>query len=169
MSSTSTSSRASPGGPNDRVFTTAKGQPRDRNNARQRVIVPVVERADDLLAKRKQPPLPLGATAHKLRHTFASVLVMIGEDPAHVMSQMGHTDPAFTLRVYTHAMRRDEGANEKLRALVNGVDWAPLGIGAPSKSGNAPEAASPQTTETHQTLGFQTMGAAGFEPATSRV
>ena len=48
---------------------------------------------------------------------FASILLMIGEDPAFVMSQMGHTDSAFTLRVYTHAMRRDEGAKERMKAI----------------------------------------------------
>jgi len=43
---------------------------------------------------------------------------MIGEDPAFVMSQLGHTDPAFTLRVYAHAMRRErrrEGVPERAR------------------------------------------------------
>jgi integrase len=64
--------------------------------------------------------LPLGVTAHKLRHTFASALVMIGKDPAFVMSQLGHTDPAFTLRVYAHGMRRDEGDKERLEAIVSG-------------------------------------------------
>jgi integrase len=80
-------------GPDDHVLTTAKAQPRDRANARQGVIVAVVERADELLAELGQPPLPPGVTVHKLRHTFASILVMIGEDPAYVMSQLGHTDP----------------------------------------------------------------------------
>ena len=98
-----------------------------------KVINPVVARADELLAERDLPPLPIGVTAHKLRHTFASVLVMIGEDPAYVMSQLGHTDPAFTLRVYAHAMRRDEGAKERLKALVNGADWAGLGRTTPSR------------------------------------
>jgi hypothetical protein len=85
------------------------------------------------------------------------------------MSQMGHTDPAFTLRVDAHAMRRDEGAKEKLRALVNGVDWAPLGTGGPSETGNAPERPSSQNDESRAHAGLRTMGAAGFEPATSRV
>jgi integrase len=30
----------------------------------------------------------------------------MGEDPRYVMDQLGHTDPAFTLRLYSHAMRR---------------------------------------------------------------
>ena len=48
-------------------------------------------------------PLPLGITPHKLRHTFASILVAIGKDPTYAMQQLGHTDQAFTLRIY--AMR----------------------------------------------------------------
>jgi integrase len=149
-------------GPDDHVFTTANGRPRDRTNARQRVIVPVVERADELLARRGQPPLPEGVTAHKLRHTFASVLVMLDGDPAYVMSQLGHTDPAFTLRVYAHAMRRDEGAKERLRALVNGVDWAPLGTGDPNESANAPEPTPPQTQENPADAGLSVDGRGGF-------
>jgi integrase len=38
-------------------------------------------------------PLPLGITPHKLRHTFASILVAIGKDPTYVMQQLGHTGP----------------------------------------------------------------------------
>jgi hypothetical protein len=36
------------------------------------------------------------------------------------MAEMGHTDPALALSIYAHAMRRDEGENERLRYLVNG-------------------------------------------------
>jgi hypothetical protein len=36
------------------------------------------------------------------------------------MAQLGHTDPASTLRVYTHIMRRDPDERERLRALVEG-------------------------------------------------
>jgi hypothetical protein len=34
------------------------------------------------------------------------------------MAQLGHTDPAFTLRVYAHMMRRSEEERERLRTLV---------------------------------------------------
>jgi hypothetical protein len=36
------------------------------------------------------------------------------------MQQLGHTDPAFTLRVYSHMMRRNEAEREALKALVEG-------------------------------------------------
>jgi hypothetical protein len=36
---------------------------------------------------------------------------------------IGHTDPAFTLRVYAHMMRRSPQEREKLKALVEGHDW----------------------------------------------
>jgi len=41
-------------------------------------FVPVVKRADELLAERGQHPLPGGVSPLKLRHTFASVPVASG-------------------------------------------------------------------------------------------
>jgi integrase len=107
-------------GPDDPVFPTASGRARDKDNVRNRVLEPVAKRADELLAERGHPPLPRGLTPHKLRHTFASVLVACGEDPASVMAQLGHTDPKFTLRVYAHVMRRGAEERERLSALVRG-------------------------------------------------
>jgi hypothetical protein len=88
-----------------------------------------VRRADELLADNDRPPVPAGLSAHKLRHTFTSLLAACGEDPAYIMGQLGHSDPKFTLRVYTHVMRRDDGERERLRALVEGFEWAPMGTG----------------------------------------
>ena len=48
----------------------------------------------------------------------------IGEPPPVVMQELGHTDPALALSIYAHAMRRDDGENERLRALVEGADLA---------------------------------------------
>jgi hypothetical protein len=36
-------------------------------------------------------------------------------------------DPAFTLRVYAHAMRRSDEERARLKALVEGHDWAHIG------------------------------------------
>ena len=111
-----------PTGPDDPVLITATGRARDRYNLADIVAV-VVRRADELQAQRGGQPLPVGITPHKLRHTFASILVAIGKDPNYVMNQLGHTDAGFTLRVYTHIMQRSPQERTKLKALVEGHDW----------------------------------------------
>ena len=107
-------------GPDDPVFVTSAGRPRSRDNIRKDVVEAAVSQANRLVAERGLQPLPLGITPHKLRHTFASILVAIGRDPTYVMQQLGHTDPAFTLRVYAHVMRRSDEEREELKALVEG-------------------------------------------------
>jgi len=44
--------------------------------------------------------------------------VACGEDPTSVMSQLGHTDPRFTLKVYAHMMRRNPEERARLKAFV---------------------------------------------------
>lgn len=107
-------------GPDDYVFPTATGGRRDKDNLRNRVLAKVFERANEVLEERGRVPLPKGLTPHHLRHTFASILIACGEDPISVMKQLGHTDPAFTLRVYSHMMSREPGERSRLKALVNG-------------------------------------------------
>lgn len=107
-------------GVDERVFGGRDRARRKKDNLRERIVRPVFKRADELLAARGLQPLPVGLTPHKLRHTFASVLIAIGEDPASLMAQLGHTDPKFTLRVYTHMMRRGPEERERLKALVAG-------------------------------------------------
>jgi integrase len=119
------SARAS--GADDPVFPTAAGTRRDKDNVRERVLRPVVRRADELLVAQDLVPLPSGVTPHKLRHTFCSLLFALGKDPVYVMGQLGHTDAKFTLRVYAHQMRRGDDEKARLRALVEGAEWAPLG------------------------------------------
>lgn len=111
--------------PDDPVFPTGAGGRRDKDNLRNRILASATKRANELLQERGAMPLPRGLTPHKLRHTFASILVATGEDPASVMSQLGHTDPKFTLRVYTHMMRRGDGERERLKALVEGEKLPP--------------------------------------------
>jgi integrase len=108
------------GDPDALVFPTLTGGRRDADSLRTRVLAAVFERADELLAQRGLVPLPKGLTTHKLRHAFASVLIALGEDPVSVMRQIGHTDPQFTLRVYTHMMSRDPAERARLKALVRG-------------------------------------------------
>jgi integrase len=152
--------------PDDRVFTTARGGVRDRNNIGLRVMRPVLERADELLAERGEHPLPEGVTAHKLRHTFASVLIALGRDPAYVMAQLGHADPGFTLRVYTHAMRRGDGEREALRALVEGREWAQMGTNPAEPPSPSVIPAHADPAELQAESGETEVPPGGFEPPT---
>ena len=104
------------------VFVTAAGTQLKQGNVRRRVLDKAIERANEKLTAAGDVPLPEGLTPHKLRHTFASILVALGVDAGAVMDQLGHADPGFTLRVYRHAMRRDDEAKQGLRALVSVED-----------------------------------------------
>ena len=148
--------------PDGLVFPTSTGSRRDKDNARERVVRPVVRRADELLAERGQEPLPAGVTAHKLRHTFASLLFVRREDPPTVMAQLGHSDAAFTLRVYAHAMRRDDGEKERLRALVEGRDWAQLGTNGAEAALAASSPKVPGTEGSSTSTGLAVDGRGGF-------
>ncbi len=53
---------------------------------------------------------------HALRHFYASVLLDAGETVKALSQYLGHTDPGFTLRVYTHLMPSSE---ERTRNAVN--------------------------------------------------
>ncbi len=102
----------------DRVFQTQAGGPLLQSNVRNRTLALSVQRANERLEAAGSVPLPEGLTPHKLRHTFASLLVALGTDPGAVMDQLGHEDAAFTLRVYRHGMRRDEDSRAQLATLV---------------------------------------------------
>jgi integrase len=55
---------------------------------------------------------------HALRHHFASALLADGVDIGTLAEYLGHHDPAFTLRVYTHLMRSGE---QRARAAIDRV------------------------------------------------
>jgi integrase len=98
--------RAASSFPEDPVVPHRRRDARSRHNLRHDVVEAVAIHASRLVDERRLQPLRLGITPHKLRRTFASILVAIGEDATYVMQQLGHTNPAFTLRVYSHMMRR---------------------------------------------------------------
>ena len=54
---------------------------------------------------------PLGVRPlriHDARHTWATFALHAGKNIRWVSDQLGHADPAFTLRVYAHALREEE-------------------------------------------------------------
>jgi integrase len=109
--------------PEQLVFPSAAGTALSDGNIRNRVLAKAVARANETLTAQGELPLPDGLTPHKLRHTFASLLVTAGVDPGRVMDQLRHADPSFTLRVYRHAMGRDAASRKRLAALVDGTAW----------------------------------------------
>lgn len=99
------------------VFGTTRGGKESASNVRNRLLRPAAERASAALAEDGRDPLPR-LTPHSLRRTYASVLVALGRDPAYVMAQLGHTDAAFTLKVYARVIGLRDGERDLLRALV---------------------------------------------------
>jgi len=117
-------------GPDDFVFPTAEDRQQNPSNVRNRVLAKAVERANENLAERDATPLPEGITPHSLRRTFISLLLATGAEVPYVMQQVGHADPKVTLSIYAQVMFRGEGERERLRALIEGSDWALLGTRA---------------------------------------
>ena len=74
---------------------------------------------------------------HALRHFYASTLLDAGESIKAVSQYLGHADPGFTLRTYTHLM---PASDERTRRAVDEV----LGVTGVYQPGKTPE--SPQVT-----------------------
>lgn len=65
---------------------------------------------------------------HALRHFYASVLLDAGENIKALSHYLGHSDPGFTLRVYTHLMpSSDARARKAVDSLHEGTDPTPDG------------------------------------------
>jgi integrase len=63
-------------------------------------------------------------TAHDLRHTYGSHLVLSGLDVVRVSRQLGHAKPAITLDVYSHEFEQVQHAGDvdaKLTAAFGGI------------------------------------------------
>jgi integrase len=113
--------------PDDPVFATRTGRPQNRHNARRSVLLPAVKAANAKLAKLGIAEIE-GVGLHGLRRTYASLRAAAGDDPAYVSEQLGHEDPRFTLRVYTHAAKRRQRLTGSHREQFNkAIEWARMG------------------------------------------
>ena len=83
----------------DFVFCTGKGGFLDEQN---------VGRSWRRLRRKAEAEGVRPLRLHDARHTFASLALAAGKSVRWVASQLGHSDPALTLRVYAHAMREEE-------------------------------------------------------------
>jgi integrase len=111
--------------PDAYVFATRTGGKQTASQVRNRILTVAVERANDSLTAAGEAPLPR-LTPNGLRRTFASLLA-IGETPPIVMQEMGHADSKLALDIYAHALRREPGENERMRALVDGESFGSFG------------------------------------------
>lgn len=93
---------------NDLVFCTEKGLPIDPRN---------FTRHFDILLKRAGIP---HIRFHDTRHTFATLMLELGEHPKVVQQMLGHSKIAVTLDTYTHVpLDLEKRAAEKLnQALI---------------------------------------------------
>jgi integrase len=79
---------------------TAAGQALNRPTFNSRVWKPAI-RATGIADTRQNG-------MHVLRHTYASVLLDAGESIKALAAYLGHTNPGFTLRIYTHLLPTSE-------------------------------------------------------------
>lgn len=102
------------------AFPTRVGTRRDKDNVRQRVIQPVLQRANQLRAERDQPPIHVHVTPHTFRRTYISYMLAGGYDLPYVQDQVGHRDPTTTLAIYAQVIRRPDRdqVQAEIRALL---------------------------------------------------
>jgi hypothetical protein len=81
------------------VFCSSRGTSHEERNF-ERIWYRLRRRAQ----KEGIRPLKL----HSTRHTWATFALRAGKSIRWVADQLGHADPALTLRVYAHAMREEE-------------------------------------------------------------
>ena len=74
---------------------------------------------------------------HTFRHTCASLLFAAGKSPKQVQMWLGHTDPAYTLRVYVPLI--DDGLGDA--DFFDASAWA-SSTGAEEGAAATPEAAT---------------------------
>ena len=77
-------------------------------------------------------------TNHSLRRTYCALLYESAASPAYVMQQMGHTDAALALAIYSKVMERKPDTGARMDKLIRGAEWAAMGAnGAPNASRSA--------------------------------
>jgi integrase len=73
-------------------------------------------------------PLPRVDGFHALRHFYASTLMDAGESITALAAYLGHADPGFTLKVYTHLMPSSKQRTQRAVDAVFGGPEVPHGL-----------------------------------------
>ena len=94
--------------PTDPAFPTRTGGRRDKDNIRERVVAPIVKRAN----QERRPPVcrrsASAVTPHTLRRTYISLMLSAGAEVPYVQAQVGHADAKVTLEIYAIVLKRRE-------------------------------------------------------------
>jgi integrase len=69
-------------------------------------LKPTIRRANERLGALGIEPISERVTPHSLRRTYASLRAALRDDPVYIAEMLGHSDPAFTFRVYQKAAKR---------------------------------------------------------------
>jgi integrase len=91
------------------VFCLADGKPIDPRN---------FARSFEQILKRVGLPQ---MRVHDMRHTFATLMLELGESPKEVQTMLGHSRVAITLDIYSHvSLELEKRAAAKLNAVLLG-------------------------------------------------
>jgi len=99
------------------LFTNSVGNRVDISNLRRLSWTRVLKRTG--LAWRK---------IHETRHTFASLLINAGVNPAFVQKQLGHANVELTLKKYSHYLPSDDREEAALKNLDVMMSTAPAAV-----------------------------------------
>jgi integrase len=98
-----------------------------------------IKHANRKLDKLGIEPISERVTPHSLRRTYASLRGALRDDPVYIAEQLGHTDPRFTLAVYTKAVkRRAKLSGEYLAEYERALAWAALPTANGQRMGSEP-------------------------------
>ncbi len=113
--------------PYDPVLLTRTKRRQTDTNVSHRLKT-TIKRANVRLDEIGVQPVSGRVSPHSLRRTYASLRAALGDDPVYIAEQLGHTDPAFTFRVYQKAAKRRERlSGAYLEAFDQALDWAVMG------------------------------------------
>jgi integrase len=118
---------ANPGGGEPVFVSKHRGLRRQSAANVARRLKTAIRAANCRLVELGIEPISERVTPQSLRRTYASIRAAAGDDPVYIAEMLGHTDPRFTLSVYTKAVkRRPKLSGAYLTEFDRALDWAAL-------------------------------------------
>ncbi len=97
----------------DLVFCNNFGEPCERTGIGRYALAPALERAR----------IDKAITMHRLRHTYASMLILLGRPIPEISHYLGHADVSITMKVYAHFLKpkKQDTMSDLERLIQNGL------------------------------------------------